>query len=226
VLKTFQSFNADTLCSVYIAARSRTSPSMCKNPEPNLFAFRQFRTITFIVYLFRLVLDSVNGVSSTRATFLAKISLQIGNISQIKFVEDGTLMLLWFDLESSHLLNFPYIHDPEAVFTPNFIKIGDGTGGLVSPSFISTDQVTQIDLSDQTHHAGFIRHTFPPQRNLKPMTLQVNGKKGRRVVCVLYSDGLRYSVFDLDSEGDGGVEARAEDGEQGQSVDGDQIMTD
>ena len=58
------------------------------------------------------------------------------------------------------------------------------------------------------------------------MTLQVNGKKGRRVVCILYSDGLQYSVFDLDSAGDGRDDAGAEDGEQGQPVDGDQIMTD
>jgi anaphase-promoting complex subunit 4 len=83
-----------------------------------------------------------------------------------------------------------------------------------------------MDLSDQTRHANFILHTFPPQQNMEPMTLQINGKKGRRVVCVLYSDGLRYSVFDLDSVSDGENEAEGEVGEQYQSADEDQIMAD
>lgn len=32
--------------------------------------------------------------------------------------------------------------------------------------------------------------------------MEVNGRKGRRVVCVLYGDGSRYEVFDLDAEMD------------------------
>ncbi len=204
--------------------------------------------MVFLVYLYRLVLDSVNGVSSTRATFVAKINLQKGNITQIKFVEDGTLMLLWFDrgkisipvsgqlswmlispgtcLESTHLVNFPYRQNPDAPFSPTFVKIADGSGDPASPSPIPIDQVTQIHLSDHTYHASFIRHTFSPQRDMEPMTLQVNGKKGRRVVCVMYSDGLRYSVFDLDRAGDGEDDTGGEGGEQGQSGDEDHIMAD
>lgn len=41
------------------------------------------------------MLDSVNGVSSTKNIESAKINLQSGEIREIKFVEDNTLMLIW-----------------------------------------------------------------------------------------------------------------------------------
>lgn len=47
------------------------------------------------VYIYRTVLDSINGVSSTRHTSLAAVSLPEGEIRQLQFVEDDTLMVLW-----------------------------------------------------------------------------------------------------------------------------------
>ena len=47
---------------------------------------------------------------------------------------------------------------------------------------------------------GVIRHVFAPTGpKSKPLWLDVNGKKGRRAVCVLYGDGMRYDVLDLDA---------------------------
>lgn len=47
---------------------------------------------------------------------------------------------------------------------------------------------------------GVIRHVFAPTGpKSKPLCLDVNGKKGRRAVCVLYGDGMRYDVLDLDA---------------------------
>lgn len=37
----------------------------------------------------------VNGVSSTKSVFLATFDLQNGDIRQVQFVEDGTIMILW-----------------------------------------------------------------------------------------------------------------------------------
>ncbi|OAL68394.1 anaphase-promoting complex component Cut20/Apc4 [Trichophyton rubrum] len=44
-------------------------------------------------------------------------------------------------------------------------------------------------------------HSFAPSSSgdREPVHLEVNGRRGRRVVCVLYADGRRYSVLDLDS---------------------------
>ncbi len=50
------------------------------------------------------------------------------------------------------------------------------------------------------------------------MKLEVNGRKGRRAVCILYEDRLHYGVFDLDSDAmDGAEEGGAEDDQNGPS---------
>ena len=47
------------------------------------------------MYIYRTVLDCENGVSSTRPTSIGAIDLQEGEIRQIQFVEDDTIMVLW-----------------------------------------------------------------------------------------------------------------------------------
>lgn len=47
------------------------------------------------VYIYRHILSVVNGVSSTKASLQATVELGSGSIQDLKFVEDGTLMLLW-----------------------------------------------------------------------------------------------------------------------------------
>jgi anaphase-promoting complex subunit 4 len=59
---------------------------------------------------------------------------------------------------------------------------------------------------------------------LEPATLEVNGRKGRRVACVLYADRSRYSVFDLDTVGGEEGDEMEYDGEV--EDDGDQVMED
>ena len=51
--------------------------------------------LTFPVYLYRVVLNSVGGVSSTRSTSLAILDLKNGEVRQLQFVSDDTLMILW-----------------------------------------------------------------------------------------------------------------------------------
>jgi anaphase-promoting complex subunit 4 len=64
-----------------------------------------------------------------------------------------------------------------------------------------------------------VRHAFAVAGpKAKPVHLDVNGRKGRRAVCVLYGDGMRYDVLDLDAameneEVDEEVEAEAEEAE-------------
>lgn len=54
------------------------------------------------VYIYRAVLDSINGVSSTRHTSIAALALPEGEIRQLQFVEDNTLMVLWSDASTCH----------------------------------------------------------------------------------------------------------------------------
>lgn len=60
-------------------------------------------------------------------------------------------------------------------------------------------QATQIDLASLAE-AGAIRHAFATWGpKAKPLRVDVNGRKGRRAICVLYGDAMRYDVLDLDA---------------------------
>jgi anaphase-promoting complex subunit 4 len=57
------------------------------------------------VYIYRVILDCENGVSSTRRTGIGAVDLQEGEIRQIQFVEDDTIMLLW---SNNGMFTLPY----------------------------------------------------------------------------------------------------------------------
>lgn len=57
------------------------------------------------------------------------------------------------------------------------------------------------DLSQHTKLQPFVRHTFAASDRFKPLRLEINGRKGRRVVCVLAEDLRHYRIFDLDFAG-------------------------
>lgn len=175
-----------------------------------------------------MVLDSVNGVSSTRSTSIAALDLQEGEIRQLQFVEDDTLMILWshpsmpsFPSLStstlstnsttagpSYLLNVPF--QPSSTLSsgtdtkpPSDLELkyehcsaGNGNG----PSMILP---LDILSSPDTPHASLVKHIFAAAaagRGNRPVRVDVNGRRGRRAVCALYGDGMRYEVFDLDAE--------------------------
>ena len=74
-LIVFQDAEEEHPCSIYVASRSASTKST--------------------LYIHRVVLDSINGVSSTRATSIAPIALPGGEVRQVQFVTDDTLMVLW-----------------------------------------------------------------------------------------------------------------------------------
>ncbi|CAI7669413.1 unnamed protein product [Penicillium viridicatum] len=172
-------------CSVYVATRSVTSKHQ--------------------VYIYRVVLNSIGGVSSTSSTSLATLDLQNGEVRQLQFVKDDTLMVLWRDSKgSSHLLNFPFqsasaqsqheTTDPLPLVL-DYIEC-DGTPSTPKP----TISATTLDLSPESPHASVLIHLFAPHGpKARPVHVDVNGRKGRRAICVLYGDSIRYEVLDLDA---------------------------
>lgn len=70
-----------------------------------------------------------------------------------------------------------------------------------------TVPVTDLDLADE-YPWGAFKHIFAAHgHKARPVHVDVNGRKGRRAVCVLYGDSMRYEVLDLDA-------AIEEEGEQ------------
>ena len=48
-----------------------------------------------------------------------------------------------------------------------------------------------------------MKHSFAAAgagRGNRPVRVDVNGRRGRRAVCAVYGDGMRYEVFDMDAE--------------------------
>lgn len=71
-----------------------------KAPLPTSFADADGQT----VYIYRVALGSANGVSSTRSSAIAPLTFREGEIRQIQFVEDDTVMILWSNGSMSSFL--------------------------------------------------------------------------------------------------------------------------
>ncbi|KAL1953234.1 hypothetical protein VTO42DRAFT_3376 [Malbranchea cinnamomea] len=186
----------DTRDVIWIASRSKNCP--------------------YKFYCYRVVLETINGVSSTKKIQVSTISLQGGHITDMKYVpQDKLLMVLWRDANpspSTHLVGIPLDSSPglqptnEIPLDPN-----NGTAGNLNRF---EGSAINVDFLDPGGEENWIRHTFPPDE-VMPMRFEVNANKGRRAICVLYSDGLRYSVFDMDSIHDGAEDENEEQEEDG-----------
>ncbi|THC97798.1 hypothetical protein EYZ11_002714 [Aspergillus tanneri] len=183
----YEDIEDQSLCVIYVATRSTDSISK--------------------MYLYRLVLDSANGVSSPRSTSIGAVDLQEGDIRQIQFVEDNTLMLLWSDSRGSFsLLHFTFqpvapgkVDAAADSVSPLPIEFHDYDSGQTSLRPITA---TTLDLaSPGSASTELIKHRFAVSGHKgKPARIETNGRRGRRAVCVLYSDAIQYDVLDLDAE--------------------------
>jgi len=102
-----------------------------------------------------------------------------------------------FYLDLCYLLNFSFQPTPERTDSPSleldYIEC-DASPASSTPAI----PPTSLELSTLME-TGVIRHVFAPTGpKSKPLWLDVNGRKGRRAVCVLYGDGMKYDVLDLD----------------------------
>ena len=68
-------------------------------------------------------------------------------------------------------------------------------------------------IADQ--EAVLVHRFEDQQRQSRPKKLEINGRRGRRVVCVLDQDGMRYEIFDIDgADGEHGEDANEENDEE------------
>jgi anaphase-promoting complex subunit 4 len=157
------------------------------------------------VYIYRVVLDSVNGVSSTRQTSIAALSFKEGVVRQLQFVEDDTLVILYSDSEASYLLNLPFrpasVLDLSEEVEPLAVPLNYNDNNPQPTTEKPAVQSTPLDIASLLGESNIVIHTFAssgPKSN--PLHIDVNGRRGRRAICVLYGDAMRYEVLDLDAE--------------------------
>ena len=115
---------------------------------------------------------------------------------------------------SSELLFIPFRENPDV---PSRLKYTNTSRGSDRSAFDPTLDSNDLDLSSAEAKRPYIRHSFDEALFRKPARLEVNGRKGRRVVCVVFDDKIRYRIFDLDNPP---IEAVVADG------DGQQDMND
>ena len=62
----------------------------------------------------------------------------------------------------------------------------------------SEDHFT-VDLSDSDVASVYTWQECPDGVSWTPERMEINGRKGRRAICLLAQDRFRYRVYDLDS---------------------------
>ena len=120
---------------------------------------------------------------------------------------------------SSYLIYIPY-QDKDQGGAIDYGKPSESTQGG-----FPTTQAT-LDLSDFSVLKQYIAHEFPSEaRAWMPGSIEVNGRKGRRAICVMSKDRLSFSLYDLDSSHDKEEEEEAETGKAAEDVaDGDEML--
>ncbi|KAL8831838.1 MAG: hypothetical protein Q9191_000627 [Dirinaria sp. TL-2023a] len=155
------------------------------------------------VSLFKLEIVIENGISTTVSVQRALVHILSGFVQDAKFEDDEKLMLAVKGESSSKLLSI------------NYRRMEHGAQGLIYEDFDNarhkhgdSSSVLTLNPFDAGDISQYSQHTFPAGATWAPERLQIGGRKGRRAVCVLAQDKLRYRVYDLHSSiTDSGEEA-------------------
>ncbi|KAL9602386.1 MAG: hypothetical protein Q9179_002543 [Wetmoreana sp. 5 TL-2023] len=150
------------------------------------------------IKIFRIRLAVEKGVSSTKSVKCAQILVSTGTIRSLKFVDDECLMLAFVGQNAaSRLLRFSYTQSDDGLLYHD-TSLTDRAG---QEDFDSRGaaETCGINLKDPTDIANHTVHRFPVGKTWTPQSLEVNGRKGRRMICVLAEDNLHYRQYDLDS---------------------------
>ena len=115
---------------------------------------------------------------------------------------------------SSYLLSVPYRSQSQSLDGLNYAATNTHGKSTVTKQFASAP--SDLDLSNAETMKHYVKHTFPEGPSWTPERLEVNGRKGRRAVCVVAEDRIHYRIFDIDTpkaEGEVGQDAMTEDSE-------------
>ena len=136
-----------------------------------------------------------NGVSSTHdISMAATVGLPTATVKDAKFIDDHHLMILATTSHDAKLFRVPYRSSPEtaAVLTYTSWDTSSDTTRKVPETILA------VNLVEDDGSSPFLCHTYQTG-SMQPVKLEVNGRKGRRVICVLDANLQQYQVLDLDS---------------------------
>jgi anaphase-promoting complex subunit 4 len=178
-----------------------------------IYVASRLATSKHLLHIYRAVLDVENGVSSTREARVGVINLHDGIIRQVHFAEGNNMMVLWSNngmwclhhkvnpnlsnsslpaVGTSYVLQLPF-QPPPQVYTPGSAYQFTINYHDVHHADVVKER-TDVDISS----LQLVKHQFAPKA--RPIRIDVNGRQGRRAICVLYAGAIRYEVLDLDAE--------------------------
>ena len=150
-------------------------------------------------------LKIINGMSSVTSTRRACIALPFDSeVRDLKIADDNILIItliadgkfskkavdseLTSCTDETKLLYIPY-QQKHASGDLEFQEIGS--------------DILKLDLTTTEMMEPYVKHLFSRAGHLwKPSFLELNGRKGRRAICVVSQDKLRYALLDMDSSHD------------------------
>ncbi|KAK3168298.1 hypothetical protein OEA41_004745 [Lepraria neglecta] len=151
------------------------------------------------VHVYRITFEIENGMSSTKGVKVASIRTAALEVRDVKFIDDDELMLAASDKTSSRLIRIPYRKMGEAPNGLQYTVVADHDGRKSKSQAEQSNSTPSIDLSDPEDLNACTWQEFPAGVSWTPERLEVNGRKGRRVICVLAQDRFHYRVYDLDT---------------------------
>ena len=99
---------------------------------------------------------------------------------------------------SSRLIRIPYRKSSKAPNGLRYVVMADPNGRRTKNE-TEPNIVPSIDLADREDLNACTWQEFPAGVTWTPERIEINGRKGRRVICVLAQDRFHYRVYDLDS---------------------------
>ncbi|KAK8233790.1 anaphase-promoting complex, cyclosome, subunit 4-domain-containing protein [Phyllosticta capitalensis] len=152
--------------------------------------------------------------SDVRSMQANTVEFSGATIQDVKFADDSSLILLLRHDSASYLLFLPYsIYSrefaPTAQFTTTTFAPETGAHAMPSGSAIPLEKRDswRLEAVGADDWRGYVKHVFPAGDHFVPLRLEVNGRKDRRIICILGEDLRHYKIFDLDygaqRDGDG-----------------------
>ena len=158
-----------------------------------------------------MTLKVENGMSTTESVGFAGIHPSPGRVQDVKFVDDESIMLAITG--ECKCPSTPHCNRKEKSYNVRAaasylmnIKYRQSSGGdgltyakLAHSNTIDMENIPSRISIDLAHPSPLLLHSFPNDPAWRPERMEINGRHGRRAVCVLAQDSLRYRVYDLDS---------------------------
>ena len=171
------------------------------------------------VRIHKVILRIINGISSPHNHEIAEIRLPDGaRVQTVRFADEVNLLLEFHtEGELSYHPGDKALIPPanvSLVFVP-FVSSSDSASGLAYNAANNKNQSSAsrpviFNLNDQATLERCLRHSFPSRGPWRSGAIELNGRVGRRSMCMLSSDKTNYRIYGLDPEIDQDRQSRDE----------------